>query len=251
VTNVDVPGVSSEGEATHASGGDGTPVSRIIVRRSFGPRAVDHAHEPHRGRDTTDKHRVMRRSSPEAGGATGEFERVLSEHLDALYRTALQLCGGHRADAEDLMQETALRAFDGFAALRDSAAARTWLFRILIRMNLNRLRTRRRHPERVTSDMDEAEFEHALAAWQPAPAPDELAESARVRACVADALEDLDESLRAVVVLIDIEGFRQREAAEMLDIPEGTVASRLFRARCALRDALRRVRPSITAGGAR
>lgn len=191
------------------------------------------------------------RREPPRGVDHSAFEQVLCAHLDSLYRTALRLCGGHRADAEDLLQESALRAFDGFDTLRDTIAARAWLFRVLVRTNLNRLRSRQRHPERVTTDMDEAEFERALAAWRPAPMPDEAAESAHVRACVADALDALDDRLRAVVVLIDIEGFRQREAADMLEIPEGTVASRLFRARAALRQALSHMRPAMTAGGPR
>ncbi|MGH7580419.1 MAG: RNA polymerase sigma factor [Gemmatimonadales bacterium] len=76
------------------------------------------------------------------------FEEVIAEHLDALFRTALGLCGGHEADAEDLLQEAALRAFNAYGGLREPSAARSWLFTILGRTHLNRARRARRRAER-------------------------------------------------------------------------------------------------------
>jgi RNA polymerase sigma-70 factor (ECF subfamily) len=175
------------------------------------------------------------------------FEEVLSEHLDALYRTALRLCGGRRADAEDLLQDAMLRAFGRFSELRERDAARVWLFTILTRTNLNRLRAQRRRAEMFASDLEEHEFEDALATWQSAEAPDEKTDLALTRERLAAALDALDEHLRAVVWLTDVEGFRQREVAEMLGIPEGTVASRLFRARRSLRQTLQQRLPTVRA----
>jgi RNA polymerase sigma-70 factor (ECF subfamily) len=174
---------------------------------------------------------------------------VLSEHLDALYRTALRLCGGRRADAEDLLQDAVLRAFGRFGELREPEATRVWLFTILTRTNLNRLRARRRRAETLASDLDEHEFEDALASWQSTEAPDEQTDVVLTRERLAAALSDLDVHLRPVVWLADVEGFRQREVAEMLGIPEGTVASRLFRARRNLRDALRQRLPATSVRG--
>ena len=190
--------------------------------------------------------RTLRAHLPQQGimGASGAFELALCTHLDALYGASMRLCRGHRADAEDLLQEATIRALDGFDALRDPSAARAWFFRILIRTNLNRERSHRRRAEMMAADLSDGEFERALADWSPAPMADEVAESASVRASVMHALGTLDGPLRAVVELIDIEGFRQRDAAEMLEIPEGTVASRLFRARTALGH----MRPSRQAG---
>jgi RNA polymerase sigma-70 factor, ECF subfamily len=176
--------------------------------------------------------RPSRRSEPRA------FEELLAEHLDALYRTALRLCRGRKSDAEDLLQDAMLRAFERFGELRDPGAIKAWLFTILTRTNLNRIRTQRRRAEMLASDLDEREFEEALASWRGAEAPDELVDTALVRERLAAAVEGLDEQLRAVLWLSDVEGFRQREVAEMLGIPEGTVASRLFRARRILRDVL-------------
>lgn len=189
-----------------------------------------------------DRVRLFR--SPARSGEPRAFEELLSEHLDALYRTALRFCGGRTADAEDLLQDAMLRAFERFGELREPTAARAWMFTILARTNLNRVRARQRRAETVASDMDELEFEAALSSWQCVEAPDERAELASTREQLTRALDALDDQLRPVAWLSDVEGFRQREVAEMLGIPEGTVASRLFRARRHLREILRqRVRP--------
>lgn len=163
---------------------------------------------------------------------------MLTEHLDALYRTALRLCRGREPDAEDLLQDASLRAFDAYHGLRDPAAARSWLFTILGRTHLNRVRSARRRPETVSADLDETAFEAALAEWSPLPSPLETLERRQLGEELTRALDDLAPELRAVVLLTDVEGFTQREVAHMLEVPEGTIASRLFRARRQLRDAL-------------
>ena len=177
------------------------------------------------------------------------FEELLTEHLDALYGSALRLCRGREADAEDLLQEAMLRAFERFDKLREPAAAKAWMFTILIRTHLNRIRSDRRRAELLTSDLSEHEFEDALASWHGRDAPDERAELALKREQLAAALDALDDQLRPVVWLSDVEGFRQREVAEMLEIPEGTVASRLFRARRRLREMLLKKAPQMSAWG--
>lgn len=163
---------------------------------------------------------------------------MLTEHLDALFRTALRLCQGHEADAEDLLQDTALRAFNSYSQLREPAAARAWLFTILSRTHLNRVRTWRRRAELVSTDLDEPSFEAALAEWTPLPSPLDNVETWHLGAQLTQALDGLPPELRGVILLVDVEGFTQREVAGMLGIPEGTVASRLFRARRQLRTAL-------------
>ncbi|HEV8363606.1 MAG TPA: sigma-70 family RNA polymerase sigma factor [Gemmatimonadaceae bacterium] len=167
-----------------------------------------------------------------------EFEELLSEHLDGLYSSALRFCAGRSADAEDLLQDAVFRAFRHFDDLRDPTAARAWFYTILARTNLNRLRTRRRRAETLAPDLDDDAFEAALAEWRPVQVPDEYADGALARQRLTAALDRLDDDVRAVIWLSDVEGFRQREVADMLDIPEGTVASRLFRARRALRGLL-------------
>lgn len=166
-------------------------------------------------------------------------EDVLSEHLDALYRASLRLCAGREADAEDLIQDVALRVHSRFSELRDVSAAKSWLFTILTRTHLNRVRAQKRRPEVSAEDMTDAEFEQALEAWRSPDLPDRILDRARTGAAVEAALDALDHDLRSVVWLVDVEGFRQREAAVMLSVPPGTIASRLFRGRAKLRDELR------------
>jgi len=178
---------------------------------------------------------LNRRGRPERA-----FEEIFSEHLDALYRTALRLCRGNEADAEDLLQESALRAFTNFEQLRDPAAARAWLFTILGRTHLNRVRAAGRRTEATSTDLDERSFEAALAEWVPMRSPAEELERWQLAEQLAQALDQLPGELRAAVWLVDVEGFTQREAAGMQDVPEGTIASRLFRGRRQLRVALER-----------
>lgn len=168
------------------------------------------------------------------------FEEVLVEHLDALYRSALRLCAGNEADAEDLLQDASLRAFEGYPQLRDKAAARAWLFAILTRTHYNRIRARGRRPEGTADDLDDDVFEAALAGWQPLPTPAEELERRLLGEELDRALDNLPPELRSAVWLADVEGFTQREVAAMHDVPEGTIASRLFRARRQLRESLAR-----------
>lgn len=158
--------------------------------------------------------------------------------MDALYRTALRLCDGREADAEDLLQDAALRAMQHYDQLREPGAARSWLFTILTRTHYNRVRAWRRRAETSFTDLDAAAFEAALAAWRPLPTPAEVMERRQVGARLGAAIDGLPPELRSAVWLVDVEGFSQREVAAMQEVPEGTVASRLFRARRKLRDAL-------------
>lgn len=173
--------------------------------------------------------------SPDRAAPELTFEEVITQHLDALYRAALRFSRGHTADAEDLLQDAVLRACERYGDLRDAGAAKAWLFTILARTHLNRRRSQQRRREALESDLSEHEFEEALADW---PAAGDVDASWPSAAEVGDAIDALEESLRSAVVLCDIEGFRQREVAAMLEVPEGTVASRLYRARRQLRDKL-------------
>ncbi len=166
------------------------------------------------------------------------FEEVFAEHLDALYRTALRLCRGHEADAEDLLQDSALRSFTNFDQLKDPSSARAWLFTILTRTHLNRVRSAGRRAEATSTDLDDRAFEAALAEWMPMRSPVEEVERRQLGEQLVKALDQLPAELRRAVWLMDVEEFTQREAAGMQDVPEGTIASRLFRGRRQLRIAL-------------
>ncbi|MPZ14573.1 MAG: sigma-70 family RNA polymerase sigma factor [Chloroflexi bacterium] len=174
--------------------------------------------------------------SPEAGFA----EEEALQHVDALYRTALRLTR-NAADAEDLVQETYLRAFrfrDRFAA---GSNLRAWLFKILTNTAISRFR----HTSREAADTSLNEIEEFELYAHAADVRDVAEESAEDVALgvlldidVRNALEGLPEPFRMAVVLSDVEGFSYKEIAEMLEVPLGTVMSRLFRGRRMLRDRL-------------
>lgn len=170
------------------------------------------------------------------------FEDVLSANLDVLWRTALRLCRGHEADAEDLLQDTAMRAHQAFGQLRHAAAARSWFLTIMTRHHLNGLRHRRRRPEVMETDLSTADFEAVLAESDPLQHPEQIVRRAMLREELTAALDSLSVELRTAVWLVDVEGLSMREAAEAMTVAEGTVASRLFRGRRRLRGLLQEER---------
>lgn len=162
------------------------------------------------------------------------FEEAVAEHLDALYRAALLLTAGHADDAEDLLHDALVRSLNYWETLRDPNGARAWLFRVLNRTHINRRRTRVRRREIAIEDLGESAFESALAQWQNHFTPEALAHIAHELETAEQILYTLPEAWRVVFWLSDVEGFKQHEVADMLGIPEGTVASRLYRARVQL-----------------
>jgi len=162
------------------------------------------------------------------------FEADVLVHLDDLYRVALRLTG-KAAEAEDLTQDTCLRAFERLDQLRSPAAGRMWAFTILRSIFLRRIerQTRAAGAEVIESPLLEAgavlqDTYEALRPIQQTP----LSE-------VRDALDRLPLPYREPLVLAHVGGFSYKEIAEILAIPLGTVMSRLFRARRLLRGELR------------
>ena len=167
------------------------------------------------------------------------FDAEAVPHLDALYRAAKHWCR-NGSDAEDLVQETMVRAWRFFDRYEPGTNCKAWLFRILTNTRINAHHRAARRP--VEADFDAVE---TLAA----PAPGEvLAAPTRGEiAAFADLLDDemkaaleaLPVPFRVVLVLAVVEGFSYKEIAAILDVPIGTVMSRLFRARKLLQVALR------------
>jgi len=162
------------------------------------------------------------------------FAALISEHLDGLFRTALRLTR-NRANAEDLLQETFLRAWRSFHTFQQGTNARAWLYRILMNAHIDAYRRTTREPEVVDAeDVDEFYLYSKVQEsdeFKRAGNPEDVLLSQIMDADVVGALEALPSPFRAVVVLADIEGFSYKEIAEILDIPIGTVMSRLHRGR--------------------
>jgi|SRR5438105_759227 len=169
------------------------------------------------------------------------FTDLAMEHMPSLYSAALRMTR-NPADAEDLVQETYLRAFRGFGGFEEGTNLKAWLYRILTNTFINRYRAKKRRPEET--DFDDVEDFYLYKriggleeARQSRSAEDELMDLFP-EAEVKGAVESLPENFRLPVLLADVEGFSYKEIAEILDIPIGTVMSRLHRGRKALQKAL-------------
>jgi len=169
------------------------------------------------------------------------FTAQAMEFMPSLYSAALRMTR-NPADAEDLVQETYLRAYRGFGSFEQGTNLKAWLYRILTNTFINRYRAAKRRPDET--DLDEVEdfylyrrlggLEGARASRS---AEDELLD-VLTEGEVREALESLPEQFRLAVLLADVEGFSYKEIAEILDIPIGTVMSRLHRGRKALQKQL-------------
>ncbi|WP_326719899.1 sigma-70 family RNA polymerase sigma factor [Streptomyces sp. NBC_00243] len=166
------------------------------------------------------------------------FEPALT-FLDRLYSAALRMTC-HPADAEDLVQETYVRAYTSFHQFREGTNLKAWLYRILTTTFLNSRRSQRRRPQ--------YDGTAEVADWQPARAESHMSTGLRTAESealdqlpdsdVESALQAISEDFRIVVYLFDVEGFTVREIAEIMRTPVGTVLSRLHRGRSQLRSLL-------------
>ena len=169
------------------------------------------------------------------------FAEQAMQYAPQLYSAALRMTR-NQADAEDLVQETYLRGYRGFAGFTEGTNLRAWLFRILTNTYINSYRARQRRPvESDLADIEDLYLYRRLGALDAVlanrSAEEELMDLLTDEE-VKQALEDLPENFRLPVLLADVEGFAYKEIAEMLDIPIGTVMSRLHRGRKAMQKAL-------------
>jgi len=164
---------------------------------------------------------------------SARFVRDVLPFVDQLYRAARRYTRS-TADAEDLVQETMVKAYAGFHTFTVGTNIRAWLFRILTNTWITSYRTAQRRPDEVlAADVTD---------MRPSASQNQSAELAVLEAMgdedVRDALQALPEHQRLVVYYADVEGFRYKEIAAILDTPLGTVMSRLHRGRTNLRTLL-------------
>ena len=170
-----------------------------------------------------------------------KFADVAMEHMPSLYTAALRMTR-NPADAEDLVQETYLKAYRAFGGFTEGTNLKAWLYRILTNTYINSYRAKKRRPEESDiDDLDNFYLYRRLGGLEGASAgrsaEDEVLDHF-TESEVKEAIEALPEQFRMAVLLGDVEGFSYKEIAEILDVPIGTVMSRLHRGRRALQKRL-------------
>ncbi len=168
----------------------------------------------------------------------GKFEAQALIHLDALHRTALRMTRNEN-EAEDLVQETFLKAYRFWDKFEEGSNCRAWLFKIMTNIFINNYRAKSRTPQVVDlQDVDDDFLFGQLSALGPAENPEQHFFAKVFDDDVKRAVEELPEDFRLVVVLSFLEGFSYQEIAEIAGLQIGTVKSRLHRGRKLLQKAL-------------
>ncbi len=161
------------------------------------------------------------------------FLEEMLPHMDSLFNYALRLTSEHNA-ASDLIQETYLKAYRFFDKYEKGTNARSWLFRIMRNSHINDYRKKKREPNNFEFNEDKYSYIYVMHSSRDSTDVRELLYRNLLDDDVTGALFDLPENLRIAIVLHDIKGLIYKEIADFLEIPIGTVRSRLHRARKAL-----------------
>jgi RNA polymerase sigma-70 factor (ECF subfamily) len=169
------------------------------------------------------------------------FADQAMQYAPQLFSAALRMTR-NRADAEDLLQETYLKGFRSFHTFTDGTNLRAWLFRILTNTYINRYRAKQRRPDETDLEDVEDLYLYRRLSTLDDPSRGLSAEDSLMEMLADDevkaALEGLPDNFRLPILLADVEGFSYKEIAEMLDIPIGTVMSRLHRGRKSMQKTL-------------
>ncbi len=168
------------------------------------------------------------------------FRELLASHRDRVFNITFRMLG-NRQEAEDVAQEVFITVFKTIDTFREEAKFSTWLYRVTVNHCKNKIKYLARRHDRDREELDEVSVGSNGAIGAPVPAaPDRALEGAQMETLIAEAIGKLDPEQREVVVLRDIEDLSIEEICEITGLPDGTVKSRLHRARLALRKKLER-----------
>jgi RNA polymerase sigma-70 factor, ECF subfamily len=166
------------------------------------------------------------------------FRELMVEHRDKVYNLTLRMLG-NRAEAEDVSQEVFIQVFKTIDTFREESKLSTWLYRVAVNLCKNRIKYLARRQDRNKDQLDESTEAAASSAAAvpggPPPRPDRAVEGAQIEKVLQEAIATLDEDHRVLVVLRDVEDLSIEEICAITGLPDGTVKSRLHRARLALR----------------
>ncbi len=172
-------------------------------------------------------------------GDREEFARLVEAYSDQIYRLALKMLASPQ-DAEDVLQNTFLKALQALPSFEGRSSLSTWLYRIAVNESLMILRRRQRPEVQIATDDESVDGEDIVPAYfiDWCCLPEEELLSAEARAYLDQAIQQLPEKYRIVFLLRDIEGLSIRETSEALNLSETAVKTRLLRARLRLRELL-------------
>ena len=166
-----------------------------------------------------------------------DFDEEIIPHMDALYNFALRLTTDPN-DAEDLVQDTIVKAYRFFSSYEKGTNAKAWMFRILKNSFINNYRKTSKKPSQVDYDKVSSYYESVRAERTETSDLESLMFREMMDDDLSNALQRLPEDFRTVVLLCDVEGYTYEEIANMLDVPIGTIRSRLHRGRNLLKTEL-------------
>lgn len=181
-------------------------------------------------------------------GDEAAYRQIVREYAPRLLTVARRYLP-QEADAQDALQDAFLSAFKAIDRFEGNSKLSTWLHRIVVNASLMKLRSRRRRPEKPIEDLlprfgPDERFARPVEAW--AVTYDQALEQEETRRFIRKQIDELPDSYRTVLLLRDIEGYSTQETADILDITEGAVKTRLHRARQALKTL---VEPAMRGGG--
>jgi RNA polymerase sigma-70 factor, ECF subfamily len=159
-----------------------------------------------------------------------DFNEEIIPHLDALYNFGLRLTSDPN-DAEDLVQDTIVKAYRFFSSYEKGTNAKAWLFRILKNSYINNYRKKSKKPQEVDYDEVSTFYETIRAERTDTSDLEDKMFRELIDDDISRALDEIPEDFRTVVLLCDVEDFTYEEIANMLDVPIGTIRSRLHRGR--------------------
>lgn len=178
-------------------------------------------------------------------GDVKAFEMLVEAYQRKIYNIALRMIG-NSDDAYDLAQEVLIRIYKSIGSFKEQSSFSTWVYRITTNVCLDEIR-KRKNKWTVSLDedirLDDSEIKREIESDD--PKPDEMTEKAELKKTITEAINKLNEEHRIVIVLRDIHGFSYEDIAKIVKCPEGTVKSRINRARQALKSILEKKRELI------
>ena len=173
------------------------------------------------------------------------FEKLVTRYQNKILGYVARMTNGDRDEAEDITQEAFIKAYRSLDSFRGQASFSTWLYKIATNLCIDRARTRKRRPQQAYS-LDEP-YDEDDKGGRELPdlryEPSKGVERDEMRQMVRETVAEMPEKMRSVLVMCDLQGMAYEDIARVLDVPLGTVKSRLFHARA---DLARRLRPYMT-----